>query len=69
MMRWCAGVPCLHHVKRTAGSSDAIPAKITGVRYHEAPAEYGGRNYRYPVVNEHAVVVDPRTGRIADVIE
>src|ERR1700688_3624522 len=40
-----------------------------GVTYYEVPAEYGARDYRYTVVNNHTVLVDPRTHRIVEVIE
>lgn len=40
-----------------------------GVTYYEVPAEYGVRNYRYTVVNERPVLVDPGTRRIVEVID
>ena len=40
-----------------------------GVTYYEVPAEYGVQNYRYTVVNERPVLVDPRTRRVIQVIE
>jgi hypothetical protein len=40
-----------------------------GVTYYEAPAEYGVRDYRYTVVNNRTVLVDPRTHRIVQIIE
>jgi hypothetical protein len=39
-----------------------------GVTYYEVPREYGVRDYRYAVVNDTTVLVDPRTGRIVEVI-
>jgi hypothetical protein len=39
------------------------------IQYYEVPAEYGVRGYRYTVVNDRVVLVDPRTRRIVDVIE
>jgi len=33
------------------------------------PAEYGVRNYRYTVVNEVPVLVEPGTRRIVQVIQ
>jgi Protein of unknown function (DUF1236) len=44
-----------------------LPAR--GVRYYEVPAEYGVRGYRYTVVNNRAVLVDPGTHRIVQVID
>ena len=41
----------------------------SGVEYYEVPAEYGVRNYRYTVVNNRTVLVDPGTRRIVQVIE
>jgi hypothetical protein len=41
----------------------------SGVTYYEVPAEYGVRDYRYTVVNNRTVLVDPRTHRIVQVIE
>lgn len=40
-----------------------------GVTYYEVPAEYGVRTYRYTIVNQQPVLVDPTTRRIVDVIE
>jgi uncharacterized protein YcfJ len=40
-----------------------------GVRYYEVPAEYGATEYRYTVVNEKPVIVDPRTRRVVQVIQ
>ena len=41
----------------------------TGVEYYEVPSEYGVRDYRYTVVNNRTVLVDPRTHRIVQIIE
>jgi hypothetical protein len=41
----------------------------SGVRYYEVPAEYGVRNYRYTVVNDRVVLVDPGTRRIVQIVE
>ncbi len=40
----------------------------SGVTYHEVPAEYGVKSYRYTVVNDTPVLVDPSTRRIVQVI-
>jgi uncharacterized protein YcfJ len=40
-----------------------------GVTYYEVPAEYGVRNYRYTVVNNRTVLVDPGTRRVVQVVE
>ena len=44
-----------------------LPA--SGVTYYEVPAQYGVREYRYTVVNDRPVLVDPRTHTIVQVIE
>jgi hypothetical protein len=40
-----------------------------GVAYYDVPPEYGVRNYRYTVVNDRTVLVDPRTRRVVQVVE
>ena len=40
-----------------------------GVTYYDVPPEYGVRNYRYTVINDRPVLVEPRTRRIVEVIE
>lgn len=40
-----------------------------GVNYYEVPREYGARDYRYAVVNNHTVLVDPRTHRIVEIVD
>jgi hypothetical protein len=40
-----------------------------GVTYYEVPREYGVTKYRYTVVNDRTVLVDPSTHRIVQVIE
>jgi len=39
-----------------------------GVTYYEVPSEYGATQYRYTVVNNRTVLVDPQSGRIVQVI-
>jgi hypothetical protein len=41
----------------------------SGVEYYEVPQEYGVREYRYTVVNDRVVLVEPRTRRIVQIIE
>src|ERR1700726_4765362 len=41
----------------------------SGVTYYEVPREYGVTNYRYTVVNDRTVLVDPSTHRIVQVLE
>lgn len=40
-----------------------------GVVYREVPAEYGAQGYRYTIVNDRMVVVEPRSRRIVQIIE
>ena len=40
-----------------------------GVTYYDVPQEYGVRQYRYTVVNDRTVLVDPHTHRIVEVVE
>jgi Protein of unknown function (DUF1236) len=41
----------------------------SGVTYYDVPREYGVTNYRYTVVNDRPVLVDPGSHRIVQVIE
>ena len=41
----------------------------SGVTYYEVPAEYGVREYRYTVVNNRTVLVEPGTRRIVEIVE
>jgi hypothetical protein len=41
----------------------------SGVTYYDVPQEYGVTQYRYTVVNDRTVLVDPRSHRIVQVIE
>ncbi len=39
-----------------------------GVTYYEVPAEYNVKGYRYTVVNDTPVLVDPGTHRVVQII-
>jgi len=41
----------------------------SGVTYYDVPKEYGVTKYRYTVVNDRTVLVDPSSHRIIQVIE
>lgn len=41
----------------------------SGVTYYDIPAEYNAPAYRYTYVNQRAVIVDPRTRTIVQVVE
>ena len=40
-----------------------------GITYYDVPQTYGATPYRYTVVNDRPVLVDPRTRRIVEVVE
>jgi hypothetical protein len=40
-----------------------------GVVYYDVPQEFGATTYRYTVVNNRSILVDPRTRRVMQVIE
>lgn len=44
-----------------------LPAE--GVEYYEVPPEYGVTKYRYTVVNDQVVLVDPHTRTIVEVVQ
>jgi Protein of unknown function (DUF1236) len=44
---------------------DVLP--MGGVRYYDVPQEYGATHYRYTVVDQTPVLVDPFTRRIVQV--
>jgi hypothetical protein len=39
------------------------------IAYYEVPAEFKASQYRYTVVNGHAVLVDPITRRVVDILD
>ncbi len=41
----------------------------SGVSYYDVPEEYGVRDYRYAIVNDQTVLIDPRTHRIVQIFE
>ena len=59
-------VPSYHYTEQVRVGA-RLPER--GVTYYEVPAQYGVRDYRYTVVNERPVLVDPRTHTIVQVIE
>lgn len=40
-----------------------------GVVYYDVPSEFALPDYNYTVVNDHPVLVDPRTRRVVEVID
>jgi hypothetical protein len=41
----------------------------SGVSYYDVPEEYHVSGYRYAIVNDRPVLVEPRSRRVVDVIE
>jgi len=59
-------VPSYRYDREVTVGADLPPS---GVTYYEVPKEYGVTKYRYTVVNDRTVLVDPGTHRIVQVIE
>ena len=59
------GVPSYRYQEEVRVGA-TLPA--SGVQYYEVPAQYGVTNYRYTVVNDTPVLVEPGTRRIVQVI-
>jgi hypothetical protein len=38
------------------------------VTYYEVPEQYGVREYRYTIVNDTPVLVDPRSHKVVQII-
>ena len=55
-----------YHYDREIVVGAELPA--TGVTYWEVPREYGVTKYRYTIVNDRTVLVDPDTHRIIQII-
>lgn len=41
----------------------------SGVTYYDVPQQYGATRYRYTVVNDRPILVEPRTRRVMQVID
>jgi Protein of unknown function (DUF1236) len=59
--------PPSHRYQEEVRVGAVLPS--SGVTYYEVPAEYGVRDYRYTVVNDRTVLVDPRTHRVIQIVE
>jgi hypothetical protein len=55
-----------YHYDREVVVGAELPA--TGVTYWEIPRDYGTTEYRYTIVNDRTVIVDPKTHRIVQII-
>lgn len=40
-----------------------------GITYYPVPSQYGQTTYRYTVVNDRTVLVDPATGQVVQIID
>ena len=40
-----------------------------GVTYYDVPERFCATRYRYTIVNDHTVLVDPRTRKVVQVVE
>ncbi len=60
-----------HHDSYAYDHAVAVGAILPdgGVSYYDVPPEYGVTEYRYAIVNDQTVLVDPRNHRIVQVIE
>lgn len=60
-----------HHPSYRYSGGEVVVGTVlpeTGVTYWEVPREYGVTEYRYTIVNDRTVLVDPRTHRIVQII-
>jgi uncharacterized protein YcfJ len=60
-----------HHPSYRYSGDVRVGAELptSGVTYYDVPREYGVTQYRYTVVNDRTVLVDPRSHRIIQVVE
>jgi hypothetical protein len=56
-----------YRYRETVRVGTVLPAE--GVTYYEVPPEYGVTEYRYTIVNDVPVLVEPRTHRVVEVID
>jgi len=40
-----------------------------GVTYYDVPERFGATRYRYTVINDRTVLVDPKTRKVVQVVE
>jgi Protein of unknown function (DUF1236) len=59
-----------HHPSYRLSSDVAVGSELppSGVTYYEVPREFGDVRYRYTIVNDRPVLVDPGTRRVVQVI-
>lgn len=59
-------VPSYRYTKQVSVGAE-LPS--SGVTYYDVPKEYGVTKYRYTVVNDKTVLVDPGTHKVIQIIE
>lgn len=59
--------PTVYKWDRKVVVGEALPE--TGVTYYVVPEKYGKTEYKYAVVNDTTVLVDPKTRKIVQVIQ
>ncbi len=59
------------HPSYAYGSDLRVGAVLpgAGVTYYNAPSDYGLRDYRYTVIDNHTVIVDPATNRVVEIVD
>jgi len=40
-----------------------------GVTYYDVPERFGATKFRYTIVNDHTVLVDPKTRKVVQIVE
>lgn len=60
-----------HHPSFRYSSDVRVGAVLpdSGVTYYEVPSQFGQVRYRYTVVNDEVVLVDPGTHKIVEIIQ
>lgn len=56
-----------YHYDGRLGVGAVLPE--AGVEYYDVPAEYNVTGYRYTIVDDTPVLVEPRSRRVIEVIE
>lgn len=55
-----------YHYRENLAVGTVLPEDVT---YYDVPQEYGVRGYRYTVINDQPVLVEPRTRRVVQIVE
>jgi len=65
------------YVKEEQTPSYTLPGEIQigttlpdiGVTYYDVPERFGATRYRYTIINDRTVLVDPKTRKVVQVVE